>query len=428
MLKKSGIKIFIFFIIAVNITISNAQTRISSPYSAFLLGEDYQAKSQQTIMMGGLHNGFKSNLYVNYQNPASYLAFDTMSFVFEISGIALFHKTSTADAVQKYKYANFGAMKFGFPVAKWISGSFGLIPYSKRGYLINNTVNRSIGGKIKYEYQGAGEFNKAYIGTAIALTKKLAFGANLNYIFGSMEDNQSVSFPDSSDFISSRKRVILQPHDIDFNFGLQYTTKLFNNDVTIGVTGNAPSKIKTKQNTLIEAYNISTYGYDNVLDTIKNEKVNDDITIPTYISAGFTFAKDDKWLLGMDASWKNWENFSSFGKKDSSLSNCFGIAIGGYYQPQSITKQYLKKIKYYGGFRYQQLPYVIKNTQINEFGISFGFGFPLKAVRYSKSFVNVGFEVGKRGTTKNGLIKESFTNIFLSMQLWERWFEKRKYD
>lgn len=426
--QESKRNIVILFIIAVSITISNAQTRISSPYSAFLLGEDYQAKSQQTIMMGGIFNGIKNNLYINYQNPASYKAIDTLSFIFEISGIALFHKTSTIDAQQKYKYANFGAMKFGFPIAKRISGSFGIIPYSKRGYLINNTVTSAIGGNIKYEYQGAGEFNKAYIGTAILLTKNLSIGANLNYIFGSMEDNQSVSFPDSSDFISSRKRVILQPHDIELNYGIQYSTLLFNKKVTFGISGNPSTKLKTRRNTLIEAYNVSTYGYDNVIDTIKNERKNDDIVLPAFLSAGFAIAKDEKWLLGIDANWKNWENYSLFGLKDSSLTNCFGIAIGGYYQPEAITKQYFKKIKYHGGIRYQQLPYSINNTQINEFGISFGFGFPLKAVRYSKSYVNVGFEIGKRGTTKNDLIKENFTNIFLSMQLWERWFEKRKYD
>ncbi len=58
-------------------------------------------------------------------------------------------------------------------------------------------------------------------------------------------------------------------------------------------------------------------------------------------------------------------------------------------------------------------------------GISFGVGLPVGRMF---SNTNLGFEIGKRGTTNNNLIKENFVNFQLSLSLNDRWFEKRKYD
>ena len=49
------------------------------------------------------------------------------------------------------------------------------------------------------------------------------------------------------------------------------------------------------------------------------------------------------------------------------------------------------------------------NTDINEFGISFGVGLP---VGKELSTFNLGFEIGKRGTIDSGLVKENYFNFF----------------
>ena len=42
--------------------------------------------------------------------------------------------------------------------------------------------------------------------------------------------------------------------------------------------------------------------------------------------------------------------------------------------------------------------------------------------------INFGFEVGKRGTTNAGLIKEKFFSVRLGLTLNDRWFVKNKYN
>jgi hypothetical protein len=42
--------------------------------------------------------------------------------------------------------------------------------------------------------------------------------------------------------------------------------------------------------------------------------------------------------------------------------------------------------------------------------------------------VNIGLEVGQRGTVTNGLIKEQFFKVTLGFTLNDRWFVKPKFD
>jgi hypothetical protein len=67
-------------------------------------------------------------------------------------------------------------------------------------------------------------------------------------------------------------------------------------------------------------------------------------------------------------------------------------------------------------------------TSIDDFGMSFGLGLPLRQL----SSVNLGFEYGKRGTTSNNLIEENYFNFRLSLSLTasgaQSWFRKRKID
>jgi len=66
---------------------------------------------------------------------------------------------------------------------------------------------------------------------------------------------------------------------------------------------------------------------------------------------------------------------------------------------------------------------VVEGTAINEYGMSFGVSLPM-GLRISN--INLGFEIGQRGTTDNNLIKESFYVFRLSLSLNDRWFRKQK--
>ena len=110
----------------------------------------------------------------------------------------------------------------------------------------------------------------------------------------------------------------------------------------------------------------------------------------------------------------------------TSYEDASTISIGGFFIPQynSFTS-YFKRVVYRAGLHFEKTGLIINNESIKEFGISFGLGLPVGDVF---SNANLGFEIGKRGTTNSNLIQENFINFQLSLSLNDRWFQKRKYD
>jgi hypothetical protein len=100
--------------------------------------------------------------------------------------------------------------------------------------------------------------------------------------------------------------------------------------------------------------------------------------------------------------------------------------IGGFFIPNyNSISSYWHRVVYRAGARYEENGINVSGEDINEFGISFGVGLPVGRF-YSN--LNLGFEIGSRGTTNNGLVKENFFNTFISLSLNDKWFEKRYID
>ena len=78
---------------------------------------------------------------------------------------------------------------------------------------------------------------------------------------------------------------------------------------------------------------------------------------------------------------------------------------------------------YRAGFRYENTGLVIKDKSIEDYGMNFGLGLPLG---YSK--IDLGFEIGVRGTQYYNLIRENYFNISVGLSLSDKWFKKRKID
>jgi len=133
-------------------------------------------------------------------------------------------------------------------------------------------------------------------------------------------------------------------------------------------------------------------------------------------------------LFGTDYSTQKWSALNSSTQQDS-LKNSMRFAVGGQFLPKdpfAIGKtSYLNRISYRLGYRYSKTYLELKGSQLTEQAICLGFGFPLKRTRSS---INLGVELGKRGTIENSLIEERFINMTLSFGIKEWWFIKKKYD
>jgi hypothetical protein len=404
-----------------------AQTRISSPYSRYGIGDMQNNKYLRNISMGGISYAFRSPYCVNYANPASYTALDTMSFVFETGVYSNLVQLSSEALSQKSNYTSLACIVFGFPVTKWWGASIGLLPYSSVGYKISDSAQIDNIGKTKYLYEGSGGVNQFYIGNAFKIIKNLSVGFNVAYLFGSLDKTNTVFFPDSINSFDLRLLNSRRVNDFQFTYGLQYQ-KSFKNGIKIGagLVYNARTNLSAKQDSLAYRFFSTSSGVESIKDTLINSNnTKGKLVLPQGLGGGITIGKTDHWLVGIDYQFQNWENYSSFGEKDS-LKNSWMVSFGAEFTPKnSAVSGYFKKVHYRIGARYNQTYLQLRNNQLAEYAVSFGLGLPLKR---SKTAINLGFELGERGTTQDNLIKEKFGRVILNLSICEPWFIKRRFD
>ena len=403
-----------------------SQTRIGSPYSRYGVGDLQNNIYLRNISMGGISIGYRNSGSINYSNPASYTAIDTNTFVFEAGLNSQASHLYTTDQSQVSNYSSLSYLVFGFPVTKWWKSSLGLLPYSNVGYKIADYQTMPEVGKLKYIYEGSGGLNQFYWGNAFKV-KDFSFGFNTSLIFGYLNKTSTLENPDSLTFLDLRSSNSIHVTDFMFNYGVQYQKKYKNNfQLCIGLTYSASTKLIAKQDSFAYTFVSAGEGYETIKDTLVNtDNTKGKIVMPQSIGLGFTMGKKDKWLIGMDCQMQNWKKFSMFGEKDS-LDNSLSASFGAEYIPNNFAVSgYWKKVHYRVGARFAQTYLQLHNDQLNEYSVSFGLGLPIKR---SKTMLNLGFELGERGTTNNNLIKEQYARFILSLSIVEPWFYKHKFD
>jgi hypothetical protein len=401
---------------------------IYSPYSKFGIGRMYPVNNLFTMAMGGTTVGIRTPLYVNPYNPASYTALDSTSFIFDAALTASFLTLKTATASDQLKEAGLGYITMGFPVTKWWKASFGLLPYSSSNYQIGfDSLIEDI-GNVRFRYTGNGGLNRAYIGNAFLITGKLSAGFNLGYIFGTLNRERTVSFPDSGNHFNSRLTNSYLIRNIYLDFGIQYHTTLKNGMfICSGLTAAPGQSLSSSYDFLATSfYHNDISNLDVTKDTSVFETgVNGKIKMPSSIGLGLSLGKTNRWLLAADVQYTQWSSYKFFGSSDS-LKNTLRVTFGGQYKPSAVDiGSYWKRINYRAGIRFEESFLELKNKKLNEIGVSVGFSLPLKK---SRSTLNFAFETGTFGTIDNLLIKENFFKISVGASLYEKWFIKRKYD
>ncbi|WP_320815861.1 hypothetical protein [Flavobacterium sp.] len=404
------------------------QENTSSPYSFYGLGDIKFRGTEDARAMGGLSFAGDS-ISLNLLNPASYSSLKLTSF--GVGSTSNFNKISNSEASEKAKRTTLDYIAIGVPVGKF-GAAFGLMPYSAVGYKIENTYTDLNSLERNERFTGIGNINRVFIGTGYEFNKNFSIGADIQYNFGTIE-NEAVEFVSDAIFedniqLGSRERNTSNISGLSANLGLLYNKKL-NEKINLysSLTYSPESKLNSTntRNIATATYNPIT-GTEFVNDSRDIEVANTKLVIPSKLSLGAGIGETNKWLIGTEVTFQSSSNQNN--RFDdvtaASFENSQKYTVGGYYIPKYDSfSNYLNKIVYRAGFRYEKTGLVINNQSINDYGMNFGVGLP---VTYSK--INIGVEFGKRGTTTNGLIEENYFNLSIGLSLSDKWFRKRKID
>jgi hypothetical protein len=312
----------------------------------------------------------------------------------------------------------------GLPMGK-LGFGFGLIPYSSVGYKVESITADA--NQNSRRFDGRGGLNKVFLGVGYKFTPSLSLGADLHYNFGKIETS-SLEFT-SLIPVGTRELNSAVLSGFNFNVGLMYQTKM-NTKLNVYTSLNY-----SFENTLTSdnISNIATVLIDgefntSVVDAAADVLAKGSMITPSKLTFGLGFGESKKWLLGAQYSTRDAADFRNTYNSFSNVSfeKYQKISLGGYYIPNynSFTS-YAKRLVYRGGLKFEKTGLMVNAESINDIGLTLGLGFPVTG---SFSNVNLGFELGKKGTTTANLVQENYANFSISLSLNDKWFEKRKFN
>ena len=409
-----------------------AQGNVDSPYSMFGIGQVRNKTMNARLKgMGGVANAMFDGGMVNAENPASYAMIDSLTFLFDASMYAKSSTFSTTSVSETANCASLDYVAMGFAFTDWWKMALGAQPYSNVGYNIVTNFHDDHIGNYTQIFQGEGGLNQVFVGNAFRIGKHFSIGVNANYVFGNSKSTTTLTYPDSTYVICTRRSRDVLVNSFMFDYGLMFHGRVGDGlTLALGVTYDQKINLRGKQSVFIRTIEANDYtsstAVEYVIDTIKKPvKESSAYTMPHAFGFGVSLQKANRWTLGADFNWGQWSAFARNGVNEG-LQDAWSVAVGGEFNPVSTSLSgYWTRVSYRLGGFYEQTYLNINGQSINKLGVTAGMTLP---VPKSMSKVNVGLEVGNCGTKSANLIREGYINLTVGVSIYERWFQKRKYQ
>ena len=421
--------ILLVFLLIASIA-TTAQRTNSSPYSFFGIGEEFSPQTVEQSAMGGIGVAFSHYKYLNFSNPAAYanLRYTTYSFGVLNNKLTI----DTGDKKQSTSSTSLSYFALAFPLGSKAGMSFGIQPVSSVGYSLTNTNETETEISV---FSGDGGVSRIYGSFGIKVLKGFSLGFEADYSFGSIENSITNQIFDVSLATKYKESTIVRGGTV--TVGGQYEKEIKKDIMlTAGATFKAGDNLNVTGNEYLYSLSFTSSGGEFGRDTISQSSISAKYKIPLKTTLGVGLGKFDKWYVGVEYANQDAIETNGFLTTTNSAykygsSNRF--SLGGFYIPKiNSISSYWERVTYRAGVRFKKTGLLVDGsglnnnfTPVDDFGISFGLGLPLRQL----SSVNMGFEFGKRGTTTNNLIQENYFNFRLSLSLTDsKWFQKRKID
>lgn len=408
-----------------------------SPYSMYGLGDLANIGTTDMRAMGGTGVAYRDtglNPYfhsVNLLNPASYSAVPQKSFIFSIGLQGENYYMKQGSKKTSYNSFNVKDVAFLFPVAKKVGVSLSLTPFSSVGYRMEERLSGALVESnfvdVRKKYSGEGDFTQIKLGVGAELFKGFSVGADMIYLMGNTDRNFNVDItplPGSGNYYSSMATQSEHISRIFGLFGAQYNIVQTNKKViTLGATYQMGGKLNPEIKRIVPA---DIYNSEIISETVYHD---DNLKMADIMSVG-GYYHTAKMSFGVDYVYQDWGSKNKTIDTGTSFRNTNTIKAGFEYTPNAFDiRKFFNRLTYRVGVRYGDNYTRIKGHDITDKAITFGFAIPTRWRTVSHSKLDFGFEIGQRGSSGNGLIKENYYKFSIGLKMFgeDYWFMKRKY-
>lgn len=406
-----------------------AQNLGNSPYAAFGIGDVKYDNTAETSAMAGIATAYISdfNNSFNFSNPAANTNLELTSFKIQANNENQFLK-SDYEKVDITKHSSYlSNISIAFPIIKNIKFGIGYQPYSSKKYNIASEKNINNQLVQTNYFRGEGTLNIIQAALSYQVSPSLALGVKSNFYFGKISDIEEISLSDTEliNGVETSRKI----KNWNFTVGSTYQKKLpKDKKITLGATYTFGNTGKMEH-----SYTNSTYYYsgNTKLNTsvITSQSHKEKTIIPQKASVGLGYGHDTKWFVSAQMDYTKGGDLY-FSGIPVQFNDSYRLAVGGWYLPNyNNFRNFFSRIIYRYGAYYEKGNLNINHTNINEYGITLGASLPFQSSNIMKmSGIDIGVDIGKRGTVKNNLISERFINFKIGLNFADKWFNKRQYD
>ncbi|WP_131453992.1 OmpP1/FadL family transporter [Neotamlana sedimentorum] len=408
------LKIMLVMVLITNF--SFAQNDTSTPYSIFGLGVENKTATGGLTGLGNTGIAQNKSAEINLFNPASLSGIEPKTFLYEFGVNGMYSTIETDNLSENTTDFNISHVVMAFPINKNIGLSFGLLPYTKVGYDID--IERYIEGSNQTytsRVTGSGGLTKLYLAGGIDITKKLSFGADFTYIFGSIKQESSLFYESLVNIVDENRY-----QGFKLKTGLQYNIiNRENLNINLGGIVELPTNLSGDQ-TRSSNTTLSSGTYI-VIDDEESYSL-DDFELPLTYGFGITSTLNKNLTTSFDFTKLKWNDTDQSINKETYTDQSI-YAFGAEYNP-SPRKSYWSNVDYRFGFNYNTGFLNISDNTIDSYFVSAGLGLPLSDL----SKLNIAYSYGTEGTVNNGLVKENYHKLTLNLSFIGSWFNKAKYN
>lgn len=398
----------------------SAQNSTVTPYSRFGYGILSDNANAAQRSMGGVGYAQRSGRAINFMNPASYAAIDSLTFLFDMAVNAKGLSTTDGDETGKNFTGGLDYVTLQFPITRYGGGAVGLKPYSGVGYNFGSEIVNGHNSR-----EGSGNLSELFLGVAARPFKNFTVGANFSYLFGTLL-NDTYVYTEAGN-VSLFERVF-EVRDFNVSVGAQYEFNL-NADNTIGLG----VVYSPKMNFHGHAYGLVNYEVNSSAaapDTIGFSKLNGNYQKAETWGAGIAWTFEKRISLEADFTYQPWkdarfgaiEGFDAENSDGQQFDNRWRAALGFSYMPNPRGSRF-KRVNYRVGGYYSNDYVKVGDNSLREYGVSFGLGLPAPS---AKTMVNLAFEYRHRQATPAPLVKENYFMVTVGVNVNELWFWRNK--
>jgi hypothetical protein len=416
----------------------NAQTYGSyTPYSLFGVGDLAAPGTAYNKSMAGVGIAGRSNRFLNPINPASVTARDSLAFMADFSLLQDNKIFQQGDMTSASNTMNMSGCIISFPIWRSSAMMIGIMPYSDIGYgysyIFNDPDIIGNAGNVAYSASGKGSLYQAFAAAGVTFWRRLSLGAEFIYHFGKLEKSFSETFSNAS-YNGASNGHTMQLTAPAGKFGVQYEQPIgARSSIILGATYRTEAKL----NGDVTSYRLSTGTAAS--DTLDFKSGVPNVSLASEIGVGVSYRYGDKLMIEADYTRSDWRN-SGMNTRDGFCGNIIGGTgrsvfstsvseawrAGVEYVPaRNDIRYYYRKIAYRAGVYYKNDYYMLDDNKISAYGITLGATLPIFP---GYNGITLGMDFGQRGSMKNNMIRETYINFSIGVNLFDIWFQKHQYQ